>query len=144
MWTICRIFKRIPSYKRYIPDWKETTGTTTGRTSPRPTDSSSKTCSLESDYSCEAPQRSLEDSVIQRIERKPGVEVDEQNRWYLGQFNHPLVHQPPFPASYPSILNTSSTNGAGDDVFTTGNWDELRSVVQLAIHDPSQVYYDSA
>lgn len=149
MWTICRIFKRTQSYnKRYIPDWKETTATNTPRTSSRPTDdSSSKTCSFDSDYSCEAPapQPSLEDSVI---ETKPAVEqvvLDEQNRWFLGQFNHPLVHhQAPFAASsYPSLLN--STNGAGDDFFASGNWDELRSVVQLAIdQDSSQVYYDSA
>lgn len=96
-----------------------------------PTNSSSKTCSLESD-------RSFEEPVMQRLERKPTAIKhvdDEPDGWFAGQFK-PIV-QAPFAAAYhPAGL--WNPNG-GDDFITNGNWDELRSVVQLAI-DPSQLY----
>jgi len=117
VWTLCRIFKRIPSYKKYAPNWKETASKL------NPTDSSSKTCSLESD------NISFEDSVIQQNESKPFIQqVDQRN-----QLNS-AAQAPIFPSSYSSFWSPST-----DDFFTNGNWDELRSVVQVAV-DPSQVY----
>ncbi|XP_024928408.2 transcription factor JUNGBRUNNEN 1 isoform X2 [Ziziphus jujuba] len=135
VWTICRIFKRIPSYKKYIPDWRESTTRTIS-----PTNSSSKTCSLESDYS-EAPRRSFKEStVVQHIERKPAATTEhvggEPNRWFVGQFN-PVV-QAPFTASYHPTSLWNNPNG-GDDFFINGNWDELTPMVQLAV-DPSQLH----
>lgn len=128
VWTLCRIFKRIPSYKKYTPDnWKE------GNTKQNPTDSSSKTCSLESENYCGEPRLSPQDSVVmQRIEKsssKPvrvDEQVDETNQWFK------FVGETPYATSYSSLRDIPSDN----DFFINGNWDELRPVVQLAV-DPS-------
>nr|QMS43720.1 no apical meristemprotein [Betula platyphylla] len=120
VWTLCRIFKRIPSYKKYAPNWKETA------TKLNPRDSSSKTCSLESDNS-EAYISFEDSSAIQQNERKPLIQqVDERNHFFAGQVG-------PFPSSYSS----SFWNPSADDFFTNGNWDELRSVVQLPLIHPN-------
>ncbi|KAM4094891.1 hypothetical protein ACB094_06G229000 [Castanea mollissima] len=126
VWTLCRIFKRIPSYKKYAPNWKETS------TKQNPTDSSPKTCSLDSDNS--EPYISFEDSVFQQHnECKPYLQqVDERNHYFVGHLN--TLNQAPFTPSYSSFWNPS-----GDDFFTKESWDELRPVVQLA-SDPSYVY----
>ncbi|KAM1429853.1 hypothetical protein ACFX2I_045997 [Malus domestica] len=132
VWTLCRIFKRIPSYKKYTPDCKEST------TRQNPTDSSSKTCSFESGSYCSELHFGLEDSVIQRIERSKPVRVDEQvdetNHWLGGELD-PIYDPTPFATTYSSFRNPSE-----GDFFTNGNWDELRSVVQLAVDPSSQVY----
>ncbi|XP_059452085.1 transcription factor JUNGBRUNNEN 1-like isoform X2 [Corylus avellana] len=122
VWTLCRIFKRIPSYKKYAPNWKEPAAKLNS------TDSCSKTCGFESD------NISFEDSVIQQNESKPFIQqVDhERNHYFVGRLNSSA--QAPFPSAYSSLWNPSA-----DDFFTNGSWDELRSVVQLAA-DPSQVY----
>lgn len=126
VWTLCRIFKRIPPYKKYAPNWKETS------TKQNLTDSSPKTCSLDSDNN--EPYISFEDSVFQQHnECKPYIQqVDERNHYFVGHLN--TLNQVPFTPSYSNFWNPS-----GDDFFTKGNWDELRPVVQLA-SDPSQVY----
>ncbi|KAL6286977.1 hypothetical protein ACE6H2_011367 [Prunus campanulata] len=128
VWTLCRIFKRIPSYKKYTPDnWKE------DNTKQNPTDSSSKTCSFESENYCGKPHLSPQDSVVmQRIERsssKPvrvDEQVDETNQWFK------FVGETHYATSYSSLRDIPSDN----DFFINGNWDELRPVVQLAV-DPS-------
>ncbi|KAJ7960640.1 Transcription factor JUNGBRUNNEN 1 [Quillaja saponaria] len=130
VWTLCRIFKRVPSYKKYTPP---------AMTKQHPTDSSSKTCSLESANSklC----LTFEDSITkQQSERKPIVEhVDDHERshLFLGQLSS--VAQAPFPAAAAPFYTTTFWNPNTDDVFANGNWDELRSVVQLA-SDPSFLY----
>ncbi|KAM1512818.1 hypothetical protein ACFX1Z_024338 [Malus domestica] len=130
VWTLCRIFKRIPSYKKYTPDCKEST------TKQNPTDSSSKTCSFESGSYCSELHFGLEDSVIQRIERPKPVHVDEANQWLVavGELD-PISYPTPFATTYSSLTNLSD-----GDFFTNGNWDELRPVVQLAVDPSSQVY----
>ncbi|KAM5580100.1 transcription factor JUNGBRUNNEN 1-like [Rosa sericea] len=148
VWTLCRIFKRIPSYKKYTPNWKEEATST--KQNPNTTDSNSKTCSFESENcSTHDPYSSLEDSVvIQHInERKPVVEQvhrgETNNHWFSGgqldslaDEHHHEAHS--FATSYNSSsfmrnelsLNPSET----DDFFTDGScWDELRPVVQLAM-----------
>ncbi|KAM0956113.1 hypothetical protein ACFX13_025043 [Malus domestica] len=130
VWTLCRIFKRIPSYKKYTPDCKEST------TKQNPTDSSSKTCSFESGSYCSELHFGLEDSVIQRIERPKPVQVDEANQWLVAVGELDSISYPtPFATTYSSLTNLSD-----GDFFTNGNWDELRPVVQLAVDPSSQVY----
>ncbi|CAN6571275.1 unnamed protein product [Malus baccata var. baccata] len=130
VWTLCRIFKRIPSYKKYTPDCKEST------TKQNPTDSSSKTCSFESGSYCSELHFGLEDSVIQRIERPKPVQVDEANQWLVAAGELDSISYPtPFATTYSSLTNLSD-----GDFFTNGNWDELRPVVQLAVDPSSQVY----
>ncbi|XP_068337055.1 transcription factor JUNGBRUNNEN 1-like [Pyrus communis] len=132
VWTLCRIFKRIPSYKKYTPDFKEST------TRQNPTDSSSKTCSFESGIYCSELHVGLEDSVFQRIERSKPIHVDEQvdetNHWLGGELD-PIYDPTHFATTYSSFRNPSD-----GDFFTNGNWDELRPVVQLAVDPSSQVY----
>ncbi|KAK7320430.1 hypothetical protein VNO77_29890 [Canavalia gladiata] len=120
VWTLCRIFKRIPSYKKYTPNLKDSAEVTKGN----PTNtSSSKTCSLESDNG--KPYLTFTDS--------PLIQQNERNHLFLGQLA--TVAQPPTSLSYSTIWNHNV-----DDAFSNNqNWDDLRSVVQFAI-DPSKVY----
>lgn len=69
--------------------------------------------------------------------------VDDRNSLYLaaGHFNSNIAHhyQPPFSGSYhghPGFWNLT-----GDDQLTNeGAWDELRSVVERAVHHNSHVF----
>ncbi|XP_061362343.1 transcription factor JUNGBRUNNEN 1-like [Gastrolobium bilobum] len=117
VWTLCRIFKRIPSCKKYTPNLKDSATLT----KPIPIDS--KTCTLDS-------------VVMQQIERKPVVgQVDhERKHLFMGQFGS-VTHQAPSTVSYPSSWN----HNAEDAILANDNWDDIRSVVQFAI-DPSTVY----
>ncbi|XP_027368132.1 transcription factor JUNGBRUNNEN 1 [Abrus precatorius] len=129
VWTLCRIFKRVPSYKKYTPNLKDSTPLTR----PNPTNSSSsKTCSLESDNS--KPYLTFTDStLIHQSETRPVFE--EKNHFFLGQLGN-VVAQAPTSLSHSSFWNQNM-----DDAFENENWDDLRSVVQFAV-DPSKVYYD--
>ncbi|EXB53660.1 NAC domain-containing protein 42 [Morus notabilis] len=187
VWTLCRIFKRIPSYKKYnIPkdnnnqNCKESTtpgkSSSSSKISCPVDDSSSKTCSFETDYN-DPHQVRLEldhsddhqNQNVQFLQRKdkrsskPTVcsdhqqpDLDRTNRgsWFHkghlcnNNINFPLAahqqylhhHQGSiFPGSYPSF--NMNPNAADHDFFTNGSWDELRSVVQLAVdRHPSQLY----
>lgn len=135
VWTLCRIFKRTPSYKKYTPNWKEASATKRNHN-----DSSSKTCSssLESENSSEQYMGFGDSFHPQQNESKPFIinHVEDRNHLFMSQFN-PLV-QSPYSASYSSFWNSN-----GDDFFTNGNWDELRSVVELAADPPqSHNVYD--
>ncbi|KAA8524170.1 hypothetical protein F0562_010399 [Nyssa sinensis] len=126
VWTLCRIFKRTASYKKYIPDLMENT------TKQSPTNSSSKTCSLETDNNFKQSM-DFRDLVVQQNERKPLVShTDERKKLFNHQQNS--VAQAPIATSSSSFWNSN-----GDEFFRDGNWDELRSVVDLAI-DPSHIY----
>ncbi|RDX99376.1 Transcription factor JUNGBRUNNEN 1 [Mucuna pruriens] len=122
VWTLCRIFKRVPSYKKYTPNLKDSAaeGATTKSNS-----SSSKTCSLESDNG--KPYLTFTNSsLIQQNERKPVIgHVDQLNHLFLGQLGN--VAQTP----------TSSFWNHQNVQFPNDNWDDLASVVQFAI-DPSR------
>ncbi|PON89699.1 NAC domain containing protein [Trema orientale] len=173
VWTLCRIFKRIPSYKKYVPAdnrWKETTTKKSASSCPLDyNDSSSKTCSLETDYP--EPYLSLElDTSSDQYQRQAGLvhggdemtptSATTRASWFVGQYGnnnivplaahshphhyHPHPHhvlQAPFSASYnPTSFNRNNPNSA-DDIFMNGSWDELRSVVQLAVdRHPSELY----
>ena len=165
VWTLCRIFKRIPSYKKYVPadnKWKETTTKKSISSSSCRLDyidSSSKTCSLETDYT--KPYVSLElDTSSDHHHRqaivngsgemtpKSSSTTTTRGSWFVGQYGNNVVPlaaqhhhvQAPFSASYPSF-NFNNTN-PGDDFFTNGSWDELRSVVQPAVDRHSSQFYD--
>ncbi|KAI4305949.1 hypothetical protein L6164_029274 [Bauhinia variegata] len=116
VWTLCRIFKRVPSNKKY------TAAITRTKTTEY---SSSKTCSSDS----------FSFSVVEQNERKPiiGQVVDDQrsNHLFLGQFGS--VSQ----VSPAAVSNPSSWNNPNfEDIFANGNWDELRSAIQFDNIDP--------
>ncbi|XVF81694.1 hypothetical protein PTKIN_Ptkin15bG0175900 [Pterospermum kingtungense] len=140
VWTLCRIFKRTPSNKKYAEAaaaWKlEATIKQNG--------ADSKTCSSledESENSTEQHCMSFWDSVQQQNHSKPNIfmdQVDARNYFLLGgspwSSTNCVAQQVPFTAtnSYPSFWN--HPNGVNVDVFDNGNWDELGPVVdQLAL-----------
>ncbi|KAH7578447.1 hypothetical protein ACOSQ2_000292 [Xanthoceras sorbifolium] len=129
VWTLCRIFKRIPSYKKYTPNWKQNSSR----------DSSSKTCSLESE-TCTEQYMGFGDSVLQQnVERKPlinRVDYERNSHAFMSHHYFNSIAQ----SSFTATSDSSFSNPNGDDFFMNGNWDELRSVVDLAI-DPSHHVY---
>ncbi|KAF8412740.1 hypothetical protein HHK36_000709 [Tetracentron sinense] len=123
IWTLCRIFKRNVSYRKYTPDWRETS------IKQNPTDSSSKTCSSESDN--RNKYNTFSASAIQQNETKPVVNyIVERNQSFAGQFSS-VAHDPFKASTFP--------NPNGNEFFRDGNWDELRPIVEYAV-DPSLLY----
>ncbi|KDP25107.1 hypothetical protein JCGZ_22642 [Jatropha curcas] len=131
VWTLCRIFKRNVSHRKYTPDWRELSNKRQAAN-----DTSSKTCSANSNsrenyLSFGAPD------IIQYSEKKPVF--NERKQFHVDQvssiphFHHQQqhYHQPPSMASS-STVSSSYEN----ELFTYGDWDELRSVVEFAF-DPS-------
>ncbi|KAI4308125.1 hypothetical protein L6164_031231 [Bauhinia variegata] len=138
VWTLCRIFKRVSSYRKYTPNLKDTSAAATV-TKPNGSYSNSKTCSLESENNSNPYYLNFKDSfsVVQQNERKPTIAQvfdhhDQRNHLFLGQLGSIPQVPPTTAVSYPSFWN----NPNGEDVFANGNWDELRSVIQFANIDP--------
>lgn len=117
VWTLCRIFKRIPSCKKYTPNLKNPAAVT----KPNEIDFSSSNSSLDSDVNCKPYL-----TFMPQIERK---QVDDRKHLILNQ-----IAQVPSSVSYPSFWNQNVV----EDVFASENWDDLRSVVQFDIN-PSTV-----
>ncbi|KAK7372813.1 hypothetical protein VNO80_06201 [Phaseolus coccineus] len=112
VWTLCRILKRVPSYKKYTPNLKDSATKS----------SSSKTCSLESDNS--KPYLTFTDS--------PSSLLLQQNEMKKPVFGHGHLPHPPTSFSYSTFWNHQNLE------FAHENWDDLTSVVQFAV-DPSRV-----
>ncbi|CAK7355479.1 unnamed protein product, partial [Dovyalis caffra] len=125
VWTLCRIFKRNVSYRKYTPDWRQLS---TKRQQP-PIDTSSKICSqVESNYTQES-YMSFGAPLIQHYDIKPPVNhVNEGKPLHVDQLSY--TAQPPSMASSSNI-----SSPYGNEIFTNGDWDELRSVVDCAF-DP--------
>ncbi|XP_052735982.1 transcription factor JUNGBRUNNEN 1 isoform X2 [Vigna angularis] len=120
VWTLCRIFKRVPSYKRYTPNLKDSN--TAPITKPNPTNSSSsKTCSLESDTA----------KPCLTFTNSPSSLLLHQNQMIKPVFGH-VDQQPTTSFSYSSFWNHQNLELAHE------NWDDLTSVVQFAV-DPSRL-----
>ncbi|XP_057441364.1 transcription factor JUNGBRUNNEN 1-like isoform X2 [Lotus japonicus] len=117
VWTLCRILKRIPSYKKYTPNLKNSV------IKPNyPTNSSSSTTCSYLTFT--------DSSVInQQIERKPVIgQVDERNHLLCpSQLNN--AAQAPTTLSHSSFWNQNVDEYA---FANDENWDDLRSVVQFA------------
>lgn len=147
MWTLCRIFKRIPSHKKYTPDPKQNPVSRPAK-HDNPTDSCSKTSSgFESEHSHEKYYVSFGDSAVYPV-REPWIpgsnsaSAEDRNSWFLaGHHFNPIAHHhpTPFPGPYRSHPGFLDLNG--DDQLTYGNsWDELTSVVEVAMHHHSHVF----
>ncbi|MCD7471098.1 hypothetical protein HAX54_011382 [Datura stramonium] len=133
VWTLCRIFKRISNYKRFTPDWKQQVIVKQSNG-----DASSKSCSLQSeisdDHSNNINFRNLAFSQKNNISATSGgnYQVDQRNTHYNNSQSI-RIPQSSFTSSNSSFWNTSG--GDQEYFFSDGNWDELKSVVDLAI-DP--------
>lgn len=127
IWTLCRIFKRNVSHRKYTPEWREFSANKRSH----PIDTSSKTCSVE--VNNQEGYINFGAPFIFHNEKKPAVVNhidDERNQLHVGQLSTNIV-QPPSPSSFPI-----SPGPDGNEFFTHANWDDLRSVVEFAL-DPS-------
>ncbi|XP_043701991.1 transcription factor JUNGBRUNNEN 1-like [Telopea speciosissima] len=131
IWTLCRIFKRNVTFK-YTTDWRKSNSTTTTIKQNSITDSSSQTCSFESDNSEKCKSFGANSVTHEQNEKKkPTVNNninDEKN-----QLNS--IAQAPFTTLYSSFPNSN-----GNDLFREGNWDELASIVDQFAIDPTFLY----
>ncbi|XXG65794.1 hypothetical protein AAC387_Pa05g3415 [Persea americana] len=121
VWTICRIFKRTVSYKKYTPGWSDSSSI-----KRHPTDANSKSCSFESDDG--EKNQYFGTSSIQQTEKKPFITVNEDKQLLSDQYNP--IAQAPSTALCSSFPSTNS-----NDFFRQGNWDELGAIVEVAL-DP--------
>ncbi|XP_007022218.2 PREDICTED: transcription factor JUNGBRUNNEN 1 isoform X2 [Theobroma cacao] len=123
VWTICRIFKRNSSQRKYTPDWREVAAKRPSTSTP-----SSQTCSVESN-SHETTYISFGSEVVQHYDEKPVVNhINGRSQWHADQLS--TIAQPSSMAS-----SSSFSNCPENDFFTHANWDELKSVVDFAF-DP--------
>lgn len=121
VWTLCRIFKRNVSGKKYIPDWKELA-------------SGKRVKPQQSKYQ-EAVYIGFGDneSRTNKINVMESKENNEKNVFQLHQTPH--QHQP-IPMEYTSSTKVDNTvpHFSNDNMDDTNyvNWDELQSVVDFA------------
>ncbi|KAJ4824223.1 Transcription factor JUNGBRUNNEN 1 [Turnera subulata] len=140
VWTLCRIFKRNMSYRKYTPDWRELS---TKRQQPA-TETISKSWSNVMDsnsttthhhhqehyISLSAPLIQFNDSKKLVFSRPPGTEKKELDVEQHGGY---MSSQP----SAPSMTSSSDMSSPYEhELFTHADWDELRSVVEC-VFDPS-------
>ncbi|KAH7661062.1 NAC domain-containing protein [Dioscorea alata] len=131
IWTICRIFKRNTTYKRYHPqDWS--------KESPRKrilaSDASSKTNSFESDtgedqfkcFGISYVDHQGHDNKIQTTNY-----FDQRNHFYTTQWNQ-VATQAPLTTLHSSTLNPN-------ELIKETNWDELGRMTEF-MTDPAFVY----
>ncbi|XP_012472289.1 transcription factor JUNGBRUNNEN 1 isoform X2 [Gossypium raimondii] len=151
VWTLCRIFKRTPPNNKYPPTtvastaaWKFSATTTIKQSG---TDSPTTCCSSLEDVSQSQNSydkcKSLCDTIIQQKGNKPDMsmdQVDARNYFLYGGTLPLSTQQAPFTATnFPTFCNHPS----GDvDVFSNGNWDELRPVVEVALEPYTSHAFD--
>lgn len=123
IWTICRIFKRTVSYRKYTPEWGVSSSI-----KQNPIETNSKTCSFESVD--EEKHQYLGSSSIQQIEKKPFICINE-DKSQLPSDQYNSIAQSPLTALYSSFPSANSS-----EFFRQGNWDELGAIVDFALVDP--------
>ncbi|GMN56534.1 hypothetical protein TIFTF001_025651 [Ficus carica] len=149
IWTLCRIFKRNMSYRKYTPDWRELS---TNKRQPTDTISSKKCNSLESNNNNIIINREANYNYIdfsapamhyrdQLVEKKPVLNHTITNGSQLhdgpqlsSTASHNLADN--VPHSMDAISNFSPYSDENDQFFTHTSWDELSAVVELAL-DPA-------
>ncbi|XWS10271.1 hypothetical protein CRYUN_Cryun39dG0061300 [Craigia yunnanensis] len=123
VWTICRIFKRNVSHRKYTPDWREIAAKRPSTGTP-----SSQTCNGESNS--HEKYSTFGSPIVQNYDEKPNVNhINGRSQWHAEQLSN--TAQPSSMASSSSFSNCQEN----DDFFTHANWDELKSVVEFAL-DP--------
>uniref|UniRef100_A0A7N0RG87 NAC domain-containing protein n=1 Tax=Kalanchoe fedtschenkoi TaxID=63787 RepID=A0A7N0RG87_KALFE len=168
VWTLCRIFKRVSCYKKYVPSHNQQQPKRNIASSL--TDSSSKTCSNESDhnnshYNDNSSSEFYVNFADQSSYKSSSISIARQQNHITASttahhHQQPLLtcsnaidhHQQQRSSSDVQISNSSAGfwNASGDVTFagdSGGDWDELRPVVDpyavnVALPDP-QLYYDS-
>ncbi|KAK4594596.1 hypothetical protein RGQ29_018325 [Quercus rubra] len=147
IWTLCRIFKRNLSHRKYTPDWRELS------TKRHHAGTSSKACSGESSNNRESYINFGAPFIFQNENNNEIKTVNhinnESDQLHVGQLSSSIA-QPPsssFIAQPPSSSSTTKLPSSfssfpinpvpeANEFFAYENWDELRSVVEFA-YDPS-------
>ncbi|KAL5977197.1 hypothetical protein ACLOJK_021539 [Asimina triloba] len=130
IWTICRIFKRTVTYKKYSQDGSNSS---TKRTTP--TNTCSNTSSFESDDADTYHFFGTSSAPQQIVERKPLVSHTEGNyHFFSGQLGS-IPQSAAFSNLYPTIPNPN----VNEFYHRDGNWDELGAIVDQFAIDPALV-----
>lgn len=131
MWTLCRIFKRTTNYKRCIPDWRVQQTTRQ---------------SIIGDNASSKNAMNLKDMSIIQLTKSEAMEAvhgqqEQRNQFYIASDQISMAR-----SSYSSSSNTTTFWNSPkvlDSYFIGDNphdWDELKSVVDLAT-DPQSFCY---
>ncbi|XP_050226768.1 transcription factor JUNGBRUNNEN 1-like [Mercurialis annua] len=130
VWTLCRIFKRVATYKKYAAgDWKQTAS------KPKMTSPQDQTCSFESGNSSSTAEKHVFISFRDSSSSSSSILRPAVNGNQLRMAQYPPHHH------QLSSITTQNEDYNRDDFFANRNWDELRSVVGLAI-DPSHLPFN--
>ncbi|XP_010246012.1 PREDICTED: transcription factor JUNGBRUNNEN 1-like isoform X2 [Nelumbo nucifera] len=121
IWTLCRIFKRNVSYRKNTPDCR-----TFLSRKQSPTDSCSRTCSLEPTKS---NQYCMSFGAL--VDEEKVVSTEEMSKLLSSHLNSTV--QPAFSMQFSTLQTTN-----GSELFRD-NWNELASVVEMAL-DPNLLY----
>ncbi|XP_059444648.1 transcription factor JUNGBRUNNEN 1-like isoform X2 [Corylus avellana] len=115
IWTLCRIFKRNVSHRKYTAEWREVSA------KKHPIISSDDPIKYEND----------DDQEIKGI--------DGRTQLHAGQPSWTLPQPPILSSTINPITPRADANDHDEDLFALENWDdELRSVVEFAL-DPSRL-----
>ncbi|PON77167.1 NAC domain containing protein [Parasponia andersonii] len=146
IWTLCRIFKRNVSYRKYTSDWRELSA----KVRHPLMDTSSKKCSMEYSNNNSMVNRSEASNyidfsapVVYHEEKKPiinhimnnGIGTTNQLQYVsqLSSVSMAMSH----PSSMDSLMSSFSSyqddhDQKNDQLFTSADWDELRAIVEFA------------
>ncbi|KAJ9562673.1 hypothetical protein OSB04_007833 [Centaurea solstitialis] len=128
VWTLCRILKRSPSYKKTLPEWKEISATK----SPPVVDTSSG----DSDYDMQSYISFQTPVVINENKPYPNHNHHHHQQQHAQDRSNQVIMS----TSEPPSTTASSSSFSGLDVnefIKHGDWDDLRSVVgQFSVGDP--------
>ncbi|KAI4323185.1 hypothetical protein L6164_022812 [Bauhinia variegata] len=136
IWTLCRIFKRNVTQRKYGQDWRQITGVKRHANVDKITRTSSVESNTQEAYiSFSSPSRYVHQHNYN--EQNPVINYtnvnDQRNQFHAGQ----LISSSP--VGQPQMLSASNTassflmNSVSDDFFKFDqNWDELASVVKFA------------
>ncbi|KAL6201887.1 hypothetical protein ACLB2K_025599 [Fragaria x ananassa] len=146
IWTLCRIFKRNVSHEKYTPDWRDVSAK----------QSSSKKCNMTTDQDLNQESRNINReayidfgaSNICYEEKKPNVlnhtkynNARNINNQTLQNAGHQFISgTTTTTATRPYNMDSFTSSYSYADIenhdFFNENWEEFRSVIQLAL-DPS-------
>ncbi|KAL2483881.1 Transcription factor JUNGBRUNNEN 1 [Forsythia ovata] len=120
VWTLCRILKRKVSYKKCVLDWREMSGKRSN-----PVDSSSKTCSMESDQSMQSyisfsyPDHQIRNPFSNHVDNVANQQLNSE----YAQAQAPS-----------SIFSTSACSSDMNEMLKHADWEDLRSIVDCAVN----------
>ncbi|KAL6538524.1 hypothetical protein OROGR_012512 [Orobanche gracilis] len=133
VWTLCRIIKRNVSYRKHLPDWRDSTAKSI---IINPTsDSSSKTCSIDSSHHNTQNSYNINfDPPFVQAENKPFFDHANQNianhrHYFSGQYsNSPTL----LSSQAPSTDSSSIFNYIDNESIRHADWGDLRSIIECA------------